>query len=120
MASAISRSLASLRMTCAVRMMSLTLSCSSIMTCSPLKLLLSTRFLKLRVTIDVFVSYFSMVRCGQLVVGPAGSGKSTYCNAMKELCADQHRRAYLVNLDPAAEDLPYECDVGIEQCFRMN
>ena len=54
-----------------------------------------------------------MVRCGQLVVGPAGSGKSTYCNAIKELCADQHRRAYLVNLDPAAEDLPYECDVGI-------
>lgn len=54
-----------------------------------------------------------MVRCGQLVVGPAGSGKSTYCNAIKELCADQHRRAYLINLDPAAEDLPYECDIGI-------
>lgn len=31
---------------------------------------------------------------------------------MKELCADQHRRAYVVNLDPAAEDLPYDCDLG--------
>lgn len=62
----------------------------------------------------VFVcTFYLMVRCGQLVVGPAGSGKSTYCNAIKELCADQHRRAYLINLDPAAEDLPYECDIGI-------
>ena len=57
-------------------------------------------------------TFYLMVRCGQLVVGPAGSGKSTYCNAIKELCADQHRRAYLINLDPAAEDLPYECDIG--------
>ena len=32
---------------------------------------------------------------------------------MKELCADQHRRTYVVNLDPAAEDLPYDCDVGL-------
>lgn len=31
---------------------------------------------------------------------------------MKELCADQHRRVYVVNLDPAAEDLPYDCDLG--------
>ena len=32
---------------------------------------------------------------------------------MKELCADQHRRVYVVNLDPAAEDLPYDCDLGM-------
>lgn len=32
---------------------------------------------------------------------------------MKELCADSNRRAYVVNLDPAAEELPYDCDLGI-------
>ena len=33
---------------------------------------------------------------------------------MKEICADNKRRAYVVNLDPAAEDLPYDCDLGKE------
>ena len=32
---------------------------------------------------------------------------------MKEICLDNRRRAYIINLDPAAEDLPYECDIGI-------
>ncbi|KAK8820817.1 hypothetical protein WA556_005132 [Blastocystis sp. ATCC 50177/Nand II] len=39
---------------------------------------------------------------------------------MKELCADQHRRTYVVNLDPAAEDLPYDCDVDIRDLISID
>ena len=34
---------------------------------------------------------------------------------MKELCACSNRRVYVVNLDPAAGDLQYECDIGVVQ-----
>ncbi|KAK8823877.1 hypothetical protein WA538_001165 [Blastocystis sp. DL] len=60
-----------------------------------------------------------MVRCGQVVIGPAGSGKSSYCQAIKELCADSNRRAYVVNLDPAAEELPYDCDLDIRDLISL-
>ncbi|KNB41481.1 hypothetical protein JH06_5129 [Blastocystis sp. subtype 4] len=61
-----------------------------------------------------------MVRCGQIVIGPAGSGKSSYCNAIKEVCADSRRRAYIVNLDPAAEQLPYDCDLDIRDLISLD
>ncbi len=31
---------------------------------------------------------------------------------MKEYCENTNRRAYIINLDPAAEELAYDCDLG--------
>jgi len=42
-----------------------------------------------------------MVRYAQIVVGPAGAGKTTYCRRMQQHCAALKRVAHVVNLDPA-------------------
>ena len=56
---------------------------------------------------------------GQLVIGPPGSGKSTYCKAMKEFLTALGRRVVLVNLDPANESLPYECNVDVSELITL-
>ncbi|XP_071993140.1 GPN-loop GTPase 2 isoform X1 [Engystomops pustulosus] len=43
---------------------------------------------------------------GQAVIGPPGSGKSTYVRAMHALLTSMGRRASIINLDPAGEDEP--------------
>ncbi|KAL6555667.1 hypothetical protein OROMI_011006 [Orobanche minor] len=43
----------------------------------------------------------------QLVIGPAGSGKSTYCSSLYEHCEAVGRSIHVVNLDPAAENFNY-------------
>lgn len=43
----------------------------------------------------------------QLVMGPAGVGKSTYCEALQTHGAMERRRVFVANLDPAAERAPY-------------
>lgn len=54
-----------------------------------------------------------MPRYAQLVMGPAGSGKSTYCSLMVKHCEALRRTVHVVNLDPAAEyfDYPVLADV---------
>jgi len=49
----------------------------------------------------------------QFVVGPAGSGKSTYCSYLYEHSVAIQRSIYIANLDPAAEafDYPVSFDV---------
>jgi GTPase SAR1 family protein len=42
---------------------------------------------------------------GQLVIGPPGSGKTTYCRAIKEYYEYFGRKTVLVNLDPANDTL---------------
>ena len=57
-----------------------------------------------------------MPRCSiQVVMGPAGSGKSTYCNSLQEHCATKvaggapsSTLVLVANLDPAAEHFEYE------------
>lgn len=45
---------------------------------------------------------------GQLVVGPPGSGKTTYCRGVHEfLTTIAHRKVAIINLDPANDTLPY-------------
>lgn len=53
------------------------------------------------------------MRYAQLVMGPAGSGKSTYCNTIAEHGEVIGRTAHVVNLDPAAEYFQYDvaCDI---------
>ncbi|CAM9374681.1 unnamed protein product [Laminaria digitata] len=43
-----------------------------------------------------------------MVMGPAGTGKSTYCKVMQEHCQNSRRSVHVVNLDPAAEAFEYD------------
>ncbi|XP_009878578.1 PREDICTED: GPN-loop GTPase 3 isoform X3 [Charadrius vociferus] len=53
-----------------------------------------------------------MPRYAQLVMGPAGSGKSTYCATMVQHCEALGRAVQVVNLDPAAELFRYPVMAG--------
>ena len=48
------------------------------------------------------------MRYAQLVIGPAGSGKSTYCSTLATHAETIGRRVDVVNLDPAAEHFTYQ------------
>jgi GTPase SAR1 family protein len=56
---------------------------------------------------------------GQLVIGTPGSGKSTYCAAMRAHLTALGRRVAVVNLDPANDAPPYECDVDIAKLISL-
>ncbi|KNH03926.1 ATP(GTP)-binding protein Fet5 [Perkinsela sp. CCAP 1560/4] len=55
-----------------------------------------------------------------IVLGPAGSGKTTFCDTLQQSYSKKPssgryytRTTHIVNLDPAAEDLPYEVSLDI-------
>ncbi|EFJ47752.1 hypothetical protein VOLCADRAFT_81366 [Volvox carteri f. nagariensis] len=54
-----------------------------------------------------------MGKYAQLVIGPAGCGKSTYCNHLYEHCQAIKRSVHVVNLDPAAEAFQYPVSLDI-------
>jgi hypothetical protein len=56
---------------------------------------------------------------GQIVIGPAGSGKTTYCNGMSQFLNLIGRKTAVINLDPANDNLPYECAVNIEDLVKL-
>ncbi|KAM4873126.1 GPN-loop GTPase 2 [Thomomys bottae] len=56
---------------------------------------------------------------GQAVIGPPGSGKTTYCLGMSEFLRALGRRVAVVNLDPANEGLPYECAVDVGELVAL-
>lgn len=60
-----------------------------------------------------------MVVFGQWVVGPPGAGKTTYCTGMQQLLTVLKRPRTLVNLDPANDDLPYDCDIDIRELVNV-
>lgn len=60
-----------------------------------------------------------MPRYGQLVMGPAGSGKSTYCSNMQHYCEELRRTVHVVNLDPAAEHFDYSVLVDIRELINI-
>ena len=51
-------------------------------------------------------------RLGQIVCGPPGAGKSTYCNGMIQFFNAIGRKAVLINLDPACPS-----DASAERTF---
>lgn len=55
----------------------------------------------------------------QLVMGPAGVGKSTYCEAMQNQAAAERRRLFVANLDPAAEEAPYSLSFDIRDLVTV-
>jgi len=60
-----------------------------------------------------------MPRCAQLVIGPAGSGKSTFCEIMRTHCETLDRRVHVVNLDPAAEHFSYPVAADIRTLISL-
>lgn len=61
-----------------------------------------------------------MVIFGQLVIGPPGAGKTTYCNGMQQMCNALQRQCCIVNLDPANDDLPYARDIDIKDLVTVD
>jgi hypothetical protein len=65
-----------------------------------------------------------MGRCSiQVVMGPAGSGKSTYCHAIQEHCAtlggSRRRKVCVGNLDPAAENFGYDLAFDVRDLISV-
>lgn len=65
-----------------------------------------------------------MGRCYiQLVTGPAGSGKSTYCSAIQQHCSTlgplRKRNVHVANLDPAAENFSYDVSFDIRDLITV-
>ncbi|XP_060641473.1 GPN-loop GTPase 3 isoform X2 [Anolis sagrei] len=61
-----------------------------------------------------------MPRFAQLVMGPAGSGKSTYCSTMVQHCETLNRSVQVVNLDPAAEHFDYHVMADIRELIELD
>ncbi|TPX57285.1 hypothetical protein SpCBS45565_g08239 [Spizellomyces sp. 'palustris'] len=56
---------------------------------------------------------------GQIVVGPPGSGKTTFCHGMSQFYAATNRDVAIVNLDPANEGMPYTPDINISELITL-
>lgn len=56
---------------------------------------------------------------GQIVIGPPGVGKSTYCNGMNQFLNSIGRNSLIVNLDPANDRLPYDCTLDIRDFITL-
>uniref|UniRef100_A0A670K9Q9 GPN-loop GTPase 3 n=1 Tax=Podarcis muralis TaxID=64176 RepID=A0A670K9Q9_PODMU len=61
-----------------------------------------------------------MPRYAQLVMGPAGSGKSTYCSTIVQHCEELNRSVQVVNLDPAAEHFDYDVMADIRELIEVD
>lgn len=60
-----------------------------------------------------------MAPYGQVVIGPPGSGKSTYCNGMNQFLNSIGRNSLIINLDPANDRLPYDCTLDIRDIVTL-
>jgi len=60
------------------------------------------------------------MRYCQVVMGPAGSGKSTYCAALAAHAADAQRVVNVVNLDPAADRFVYTPVADIRDLIQLD
>ncbi|CCW63368.1 unnamed protein product [Phytomonas sp. EM1] len=53
------------------------------------------------------------------VIGPAGSGKSTLCGVLAEHYASKGRSTHIANVDPAAEELPYDPSIDVRDLISL-
>ena len=56
---------------------------------------------------------------GQIVIGPPGSGKTTYCDGMSQFLKSLGRNVAIVNLDPANETIPYKPDIDVADLIQV-
>lgn len=56
----------------------------------------------------------------QIVIGPPGSGKSTYCNGMHQFMSAIGRKSSIVNLDPANASTGYPCALDIRTIITLD
>lgn len=57
---------------------------------------------------------------GQLVAGPPGSGKTTYCKNIAEIMEKLGRRVITINIDPANDvSLPYKPTIDLSQLVKV-
>ncbi|PSK59437.1 hypothetical protein B9Z65_3761 [Elsinoe australis] len=55
----------------------------------------------------------------QLVIGPPGSGKSTYCDGVQQFFNAIDRKCSIVNLDPANDRTSYPCALDIRDLVPL-
>ncbi|KAL8857478.1 MAG: hypothetical protein Q9178_005972 [Gyalolechia marmorata] len=55
----------------------------------------------------------------QIVIGPPGSGKSTYCDGMQQFMSAIGRKCSVVNLDPANDHTSYPCALDIRDLVPL-
>eukprot|EP01029_Cantina_marsupialis_P012932 TRINITY_DN2865_c0_g1_i1.p1 TRINITY_DN2865_c0_g1~~TRINITY_DN2865_c0_g1_i1.p1 ORF type:complete len:281 (+),score=64.19 TRINITY_DN2865_c0_g1_i1:41-883(+) len=60
------------------------------------------------------------MKFAQLVMGPAGVGKTSYTHTMKEHCQNSRRNIKLINLDPAAEYQPSAVDIDVRDLLSVD
>ncbi|KAL0278686.1 UNVERIFIED_CONTAM: hypothetical protein PYX00_000436 [Menopon gallinae] len=58
-------------------------------------------------------------RFGQVVIGPPGSGKTTYCDAMSKLLKELGREVAVVNIDPANESKKYDAAIDVFELITL-
>ncbi|KAL6710241.1 hypothetical protein ACN47E_009187 [Coniothyrium glycines] len=56
----------------------------------------------------------------QLVIGPPGSGKSTYCDGMQQFMSAIKRKCSVVNLDPANDHTSYQPAVDVRDLVTID
>jgi len=61
-----------------------------------------------------------MGKHAQLVMGPAGAGKSTYCQAIRKHCEETRRTVHIVNLDPAADEFEEPPSIDIRDLITVD
>ena len=65
------------------------------------------------------VSTCSLFTYSQLVIGPPGAGKTTYCNGMHQFLGALGRKSSVVNIDAANDQLSYPCAVDVRSLVSL-
>lgn len=65
-------------------------------------------------------SWVNKMPFAQLVIGPPGSGKSTYCDGMQQFMAAIERPCAVVNLDPANDHTSYPAALDVRDLVTLD
>lgn len=52
-----------------------------------------------------------------IVLGMAGSGKTSFVKRLTQLGDLQNLKPYVINLDPACQEVPYHTNIGEYRCW---